>query len=85
MGGTSFLLVADETPLPDIGYTLDKVENKGFVADQVCFMTGNIDKKLVKKDIKSWCLSFHHAIYYDSLLVILADHIWCVVDITAAL
>ena len=48
LGGTSFLLVADETPLPDIGYTLDKVENKGFVADQVCFMTGNIDKKLVK-------------------------------------
>ena len=48
LGGTVFLLVADETHVADIGYTLDKIENKGFIADHVCFMTGNIDKKLVK-------------------------------------
>jgi hypothetical protein len=48
LGGTVFLLVADETHVADIGYTLDKIENKGFIADCVCFMTGNIDKKLVK-------------------------------------
>lgn len=45
--GTVFLLVPDGTPLANVGYPLDNGGmSRGFVADNVCFMKGNIDKEL---------------------------------------